>query len=104
MSQSLINYGNADKIETQMEYPEFFDIIRNHRAYTLNMELDNALMAYDPANPTNHHRIILNEYKKEKAKLMKLLQPFKNVCKQIGVVIDRVMYQRWERALGRENA
>ena len=98
MAQSLINYGNADKIETQMEYPEFFQTIRNHRAYTLNAELDNALMAYDPANPTRHHIFILNDYKREKAKLMKLLQPYKNVCKQIGVVSDRVMYQRWEQA------
>jgi hypothetical protein len=96
MSQSLINYGNADKIETQTQYPEFFATIRNHRAWTLHLEFDASLRDYE-ANRTNPRspKVILNEYKKEKVKLMKELQQFKHLSKQMGVVIDRVMSEHF---------
>jgi len=82
---SLINYDNASTIETQNEYPEFFAIIRSHKAFRLYHQFIASLN--EPYNP----RDVLKEYEKEKKKLMKLLQPFKHLCKQPGVAIDRVM-------------
>ena len=88
-----INYDNAKEIDTQMSFPEFFEIIRNHRAYILHAEFEYSLTSFytNIQRERRSPEMILSEYFKEKRKLMKLLQPYKHLCKQPGLVIDKVL-------------
>ena len=88
-----INYDNAKEIDIQMTFPEFFEIIRNHRAYILYAEFEYSLTnSYTEAQRVRRSpEMILKDYHKEKRKLMKLLQPYKHLCKQPGLIIDQVM-------------
>jgi len=92
-----INWNNAKDIETQMTYPEFFETIRNHKAWRLHMEFENSLTIwYDEGQRERRSpKMILKEYEKEKKKLMKDLQPYKHLCKQPGSVIDQVMREHF---------
>jgi len=87
-----INYNNAKDTETHMAYPEFFETIWGHRAFTLYAEFDYSLTRFysEEQRQNRSTDTILKEFEKEKKKLMKLLQPYKNLCKQPGSVIDQV--------------
>ena len=99
MPPAPINYNNAKDSETQMAYPEFFEIIRNHKAWRLHLEFEGSLRReYDEGRNFNRTpEIILKEYEKEKLKLMKELKPFKHLCKQPGSVIEKVMREHFHR-------
>jgi hypothetical protein len=86
-----INAFNASDIDTQTTYPEFFEVIRNHKAYNLYFQFSVAMTR--PPGETNPATGILKEYEKEKKKLMKELQIYKTHCKQPGAVIDDFMWK-----------
>ena len=98
-SKTAINYNNACSPIIQQNYPEFFDVIHNHRAFTLHAEFDYSLTRFytDEDRQRRSTDTILKEYEKEKKKLMKLLQPYKHLCCQPGSVIDQVMRQERHR-------
>jgi hypothetical protein len=85
-----INTFNAGDIDTQTTYPEFFDVIRNHIAYTLYFRFANSLRIPEEERDGKDY---LKEYEKEKKKLMKALQIYKQYCKQPGSVIDKFMWR-----------
>jgi hypothetical protein len=87
---SAINYDNARDADTQTAYAPFFDVIRNHKAYNLYFQFSVCLT--QPPGEGNKAKLILNQYEKEKKKLMKELQIYKTHCKQPGVIIDRIMW------------
>jgi hypothetical protein len=98
---SIINDDNANDAMLQATYPEFYDLIHNHRSWMLYDEFHRS-MTHDYTEAERLHRptdTILAEYEKEKKKLMKLLQPFKNVCKQPGVVLHRLHWDAWRNRI-----
>ena len=88
---SIINWNNANDAEIQTQYREFFDLIRNHKAYNLYFQFSVCMTL--PPGEGNKAQAILKEYEKEKKKLMKELQIYKQYCKQPGVIIDRIMWR-----------
>ena len=98
-SKTAINYNNACSPIIQQNFPEFYEIIRNHRAFILHAEFDYSLTRFysDADRERRSTDTILKEYEKEKKKLMKLLRPYKNICCQPGSVIDQVMRQECHR-------
>jgi hypothetical protein len=80
-----INAFNASDIDTQTTYPEFYEVIRNHKAYNLYFKFSVSM--------THQAGGFLKEYEKEKKKLMKELQIYKSYCKQPGAVIDDFMWK-----------
>ena len=85
-----INTFNAGDIDTQTTYPEFFDVIRNHIAYTLYFRFANSLRIPEEERDGKDY---LKMYEKEKKKLMKDLGVYHQYCKQPGSVIDKFMWR-----------
>jgi hypothetical protein len=85
-----INAFNASDIDTQTTYPEFYEVIRNHKAYNLYFKFSVSMTRPAGERP---QRDYLKEYEKEKKKLMKELQIYKSYCKQPGAVIDDFMWK-----------
>jgi hypothetical protein len=90
-----INAFNAGDIDTQTTYPEFFDVIRNHKAYNLYFQFSTSLEQL--ANEFHPAKGILKQYEKEKKKLMKDLGVYHQYCKQPGAVIDKFMWNEHMR-------
>jgi hypothetical protein len=94
---SIINNDNANDTMLQATYPEFYDLINNHRSWMLYQEFHRS-MTYDYTEEESQRRptdMVLKEYEKEKKKLIKLLQPYKDICKQPGVVLHRLHWDAW---------
>jgi hypothetical protein len=86
-----INAFNAGNIGVQTLFPQFFEVIRNHKAFNLYFQFSVCLT--QPPGEGNQAGRILKEYATEKKKLMKELQIYKHICKQPGSAIDTFMWK-----------
>jgi len=87
-----INSRNARLYETELKYPVFFEIIRNHKTHRLYGAWAAKIRAGEIVDDD------MKEFEREKKNLMKILKEYTSpngahLCSQPGAVIMRVLWR-----------